>query len=221
MIAAYPFTPGATFPMRVRLFMTTLFPLSALFLASCETFHKAKFNRGLGVGEDLILVVPFGEPKRSRWYGESLDGKDVVQTFKVWAREKSSPRFAEGEEVERILRLILDWPKDKISGKDWAKLTTGTGIKYVLYGEIDKLSLRNPGRSGLLTPAITASYRVVDAQRGKLVFEELRNTVRSSESDRTQIVLDFDGNLDRAKKRLVGQLGRRIGEDLYGHYEDW
>ena len=202
--------------------MKTLFPLSVLFCVSCETFHKAKFNQGLGVEEDLLLVVPFSEPGRSRWYGESPVGNEVVQSFKVWARETARPNFAEGDEVERILRLVFDWRKDKIRAKDWTKLTAGTGIKYVLYGEVEKLSLRNPTRYGVLEPTATASYRVVDAPRGKLVFEEVRTRVRYGESDSTEtFTMDFEANAARAKTRLLAKLGRRIGKDLYGHYEHW
>jgi hypothetical protein len=124
--------------------------------------------------------------------------------------------------VERILRLVFDWRKDRIRGKDWTKLTAGTGIKYVLYGEVEKLSLRNPARIGVMEPTVTVSYRVVDAVRGKLVFEEVRTRVRYGESDPTETFpLDFEENIDRAKKRLLAKLGRRIGKDLYGYYEDW
>jgi hypothetical protein len=214
--------PGEIFSMRANLLIKTFGALSVLCLASCETFQKAKFNLGRGVEEELLLVVPFSEPRRSRWYGESSHGKEVVQSFKVWARRQALPNFAEGDEVERIQRLVRNWSKEKISGKDWMKLTMGTGIKYVLYGEIDQLSLTSRARVGILEPSVMASYRVVDAQRGKLVFEELRSQVRygGTESAET-IAVDIGRNVDTSKRRLIAKLGRQIGKDLYGYYEEW
>jgi len=197
--------------------------LSLLGGSGCfSSFQKAKFNGGLGVEEELLLAVPFSHRKESRWYGESEDGGTVIQAFKVWARKEASPNFAEGEDADAILRQVRDWPQKEIRAKEWQKLTAGTTIKYVLYGEIESDSFTKKNRVGLIEPSITASYRLIDVQSGKKVFEEEKFELDYSKGRETDfLTLDFDSNLAAARTRLLTALGEQVGKDLYGYYKKW
>ncbi|HVR74884.1 MAG TPA: hypothetical protein VMT52_11150, partial [Planctomycetota bacterium] len=73
--------------------------------AGCRSFEPAKFNRGEGVGEDAVLIVPFSEPRNDRWYGESERGDILAEAIKAWVRTNADPNFPEGEEVEQVLRV--------------------------------------------------------------------------------------------------------------------
>jgi len=195
-----------------------------LMASGCHDFVRAKFNRGEGVGEEGILVVPFSEPSLEKWYGESENGQIAAIAFKTWARENADASFPEGEEVGQVLRQVADWPKKEISANQWRQLTAALGVKYVLYGQIESLTLERPNRIGLLEPRVEASYRVVNVHTARLEYEDLKCVVEgsgSSDFDPPQVFLGGEGDgRERARKIVLAKLGERIGKDLYGYYSE-
>jgi hypothetical protein len=192
------------------------------FATSCRTWHEAKFNHGAGIAGDPVLVVPFSEPKQSLWYCESENGKVVSEAFKAWARENASEaNFPEGESVEQVFRLVMNWQEKKITSAQWKTLTAGLGVKYVLCGEIENLSLTKPGRIGLLDPTVAATYRVINVETGSLAFgppQLLIDYARGGEIEIPQADLGEDTSV--AKRKLIVKLGAQIGKDLYGYHEE-
>ncbi|MBI4605056.1 MAG: hypothetical protein HY721_24095 [Planctomycetes bacterium] len=190
-------------------------------LPACRTFEKPKFNGDAGVAGEPVLVVPFSEPRRSLWYGESANGVAVAEAFKDWARRNADPDFPEGDAVEQVLTAVRDWPGKKITSEDWKKLTMGMGLRYVLYGEIEELSLTRPGRIGLLEPNVRARYTVVDVggERPRVAYPAPALQVEYGTGHETEIPWLEVGADEAAARRLVlTKLGAQIGKDLYGYY---
>jgi hypothetical protein len=197
--------------------------ISCFLLASCKTYHPARFNRGLGASGQEILVVPFRESGSKLWYNESARGRAVASAFKAWARENADAVIAEGEGVERVIRQVMDWTnRGGIYGKDWQRLTRALGIKYVLEGDIKHLSTRDPGVIGYYSAKIRASYRVYNAQTGQISWEPPDNTIEvqfgRGDTSEIRITAQFDGEQDIEKLLLV-RLGEQIAKDLYGYRE--
>lgn len=203
--------------------------LAALCLATglassgCKTFVKAQFNQGRGVDGESILAVPFSEPRRQLWYGESEDGRLVAEAFKAWVSARAKPNFPLGEGVQQSLRQIMNWPDRSISAAQWKQLTAGLGTKYVVYGEIHDISLQRPDRIGILEPRIEANYRVVDVGSSppRLVYESTKFVLDTVQGQETELPLTALGaDLAGAKRKLLAKLGERIGKDLYGYYDE-
>ena len=202
-----------------------LHPALPVFLlvlsAGCRTFEKAKFNRGEGVGEDAILIIPFSEPSNERWYGESERGDIVAEAIKAWVRTNAEPNFPEGDEVEQVLRVVRDWQKREISSSDWKRLAAQLGVKYVLSGEIRNLSLNKPGTIGILQPSVLASYRVTNISLVSPRKDFGRDDVRIEQGkgeDTDVPSFDLGSDPKLAEKKLLAKLGEQIGKDLYGYY---
>lgn len=189
--------------------------------AGCRTFEPAKFNRGAGVGEDAVLIVPFSEPRNDRWYGESERGDILAEAIKAWVRTNAEPNFPEGEDVEQVLRVVRDWQKREISSADWKKLVAQLGVKYVLSGEIVNLSLNKPGTIGILQPSVVASYRITNVSLGSPRKDFGRDdvTIEQGRGEDTDVPA-FDLGLDPkvAERKLLAKLGEQIAKDLYGYY---
>jgi hypothetical protein len=190
-------------------------------LSGCESFQDAKFNRPFGVGEDALLAVPFSEPAKGRWYGESERGEFVTETFKTWVMSHATPNFPEGPAVEQALTTVRDWRKEQIANEDWKALTTTLGVKYVLFGEIEEISLRKPGTVGILDAYVRVSYRVIDVATARVVWNRKQYTLNLSKSRETEMpTFDMGVDTEAAEQRLLARLSQLIGQDLYGYEGD-
>jgi len=199
------------------LFVLTAGPGCDLF----DTFEYAKFNKGAGVGSDVVLVVPFSEPKQTRWYGESERGDFVVRAFKDWVRTNATPYLAEGRDAEGILRRVRDWNADRIDIEDWQKLTQAYGIRYVVAGEIEDLSLTNPNNIGIVDASLTVSYRVVDVEKGAIAWDREHHRVKLSHGREIEApTLQVGADMQLIESTLLRRLGEQIAKDLYGYYPD-
>ena len=205
----------------VTLLASTI-PLWALVIApGCSHFEPAKFNRGEGIGGDSILAIPFGEPREHRWYCESERGERVVQAFMGWVQTNADPNFPEGKEVDAALKTVRDWQAEEITSKDWQGITRFLGVKYVVVGEIEKLSLENPKAVGILEPSLQVSYRVVNVELGRLAYKRDNFTLTLGRSGELEMPLSAMGvDTGRLEERLLATLGEQLGKDLYGYWED-
>ena len=205
----------------MQLRLNPSFLLGLFVLSGCHSPQQAKFNQGKGVGSELTLVVPFSEPRNHQWFGESERGLIVAEAFTIWAEKNADPNFPAGESVEEAFRAIRDWKKEKILLDDWQKITAELGIKYILVGQIDDLTLTKPNVIGLLEPSVKASYRVIDVQRKKVVFQRSSFTVEyATPNERESQVPDFGSDSGSAEKRLLTKLGQQIGKDLFGYQQE-
>jgi hypothetical protein len=195
--------------------------LLALVATGCGSFEEAKFNRPFGVGEDAIFAVPFSEPSKGRWYGESARGEFVAETFKTWVMSHATPNFPEGPGVEQVLKTIRDWRKEQIANEDWKALTTTLAVKYVLFGEIEELSLRKPGTVGILDAYVRVSYRVVNVETARVVWNRKQYTLNLSKSRQTEMpTFDMGVDSEAVEQTLLARLSQLIGQDLYGYEGD-
>lgn len=189
-----------------------------LVFVGCETFREPKFNRPYGVRDGTVLVIPFREPARRLWYGESVRGEFLAGSFVAWARTNANPNFAEGRAVDDLQRTVRDWQGDEIRLEDWVRLTAPLGVKYVLAGEIEKLALSDPGVVGVLDASVTLSYKVLDVAAGKTAWERKNYVVRlAKRREFDPPVLDLGSDRKEVEERLLARAGSEIGKDLYGY----
>jgi hypothetical protein len=191
--------------------------------AGCSSFQTACFNKGEGVGADAVLMVPFSDPGNTRWYGESENGDMVAEVFKSWVRKNATPNFPEGIEVEKALMVIRDWKKERITSADLKGIASGLGAKYVVLGEIEKLSLTSPGKVGVLDPVITFSYRVVDVEgaQARIVWERKDFTLALATPRETEIpFLEIGADTEAIETKLLVKAGQQVAKDLYGYYPE-
>lgn len=191
--------------------------------AGCGGFQTAVFNKGAGVGADSVLMIPFSEPRNHRWYGESEKGDLIDLAFKSWVRKNATPNFPEGEEVEKVLSVVRDWKKDRITSADLKRITATLGVKYVLLGEIDKFSLTDPIKVGVLDPAITFNYRVVDVEgpQARIVWERNDFTLNLATPRETEApLLALGADTEALETKLLVKAGQQLGKDLYGYYPE-
>lgn len=197
--------------------------LPAFSCVGCHHFEAPEFRRPDGANGKEVLVIPFGEPSRRRWYTESERGDRLVKSFKTWANANADdPRFAEGPSAERVIRVVRnEWVKESISGREWADLTRGLGIDYVLVGNVGKTELRQPEVIGLYRATMEIDIEVFDVVRGKRVFEKSL-TVRHTSDQGGGPLADLAGfeNDKQVESRLISEAGKRIGQELYGYYPD-
>jgi hypothetical protein len=188
-----------------------------LAASGCQSHQKARFNPPYGVHKSPILAVPFSEPRRYRWYGESGRGFHVAEAFKTWVMSNASPNFPEGPRVDEALDTVRNWKEDFITIDDWQQITATVGVKYVLYGEIEDLSLQKPNTIGILDASIRASYRVIDLEEERTVWKRnsLTLQIEDKETDAPMVALGAD--TAALERQLLAKLGRQIGQDLYGY----
>jgi hypothetical protein len=196
--------------------------LGAILLAGCGTVYEPKFNRPDGVGSDSVLFVPFSEPRSYRWYGESSRGETVATSFETWVMIHGTPNFSEGQATEDALRIIRDWNRREIEFADWIRIAQPAGVKYLVVGEIEKISLSSPGNVGVLDASLIASFRVIDVEKKMTVWRRESYPIslgRGGETDAPVISIDIDqGQIER---KLLVKLGEQIGKDLYGYEEEF
>ena len=71
-------------PIRSRAILAGIFS-SSFVLTSCHHYEPAMFNRGVGIESESVLVIPFSEPQKKRWYTESERGELAAEAFRVWS----------------------------------------------------------------------------------------------------------------------------------------
>jgi hypothetical protein len=193
---------------------------ASLSVIGCTKFQKARFNRGLGVDGDSVLVIPFSEPKNHRWYTESERGVKLAEAFKWWVTDNASPNFPTGSAASDALKAVRDWERDTISVEDWRRLTLGLDVKYVLVGTIENLAITSPRRIGMLDPSVEATYQLINVETGKLAVERPRFTLELEQSKSHHDIpsLELGSDPQDAERRLLLLLAAEIGQDLYGYY---
>jgi hypothetical protein len=188
-------------------------------LTSCHQYIPAMFNRGLGIESESVLVIPFSEPQKKRWYTESERGALAAEAFRTWAYKFAEPEFPDPESAGKALKVVRDWDRPKITGKDWQKIALGLGVKYILVGEIQSFSLEKPRTIGILEPQVTASYRLVNADTGNLAMDQPNLIVRMSHRSEKEVPqLELGSEKEEIEKKLLVRLGEKIGQELYGYY---
>jgi hypothetical protein len=207
---------SSTFRARLTLF------LLAILGTGCSELVPARFNNGEGLYEKNVLIVPFRERRRSRWYGESPQGTRVAEAIKNWARENWSADFPEGDETARVLLAVRDWTSsDEIPPREWKKLTASLGVEYVIAGDIRSIELRSPRTVGMLDASCTASYRVIDTSTGRVAFDEPERKVALGDPHEIRVpTMELGGDDAAFENKLLIKLGEEIGKDLYGYYRD-
>lgn len=188
----------------------------------CSHFVEPKFNRPDGVASEPVFMVPFREPGERLWYGESQGGSYVAEAFRTWAMMNASPHYAEGEPVRQLLRIVQDWTGQEIEVDTWVELAGPTGIRYLIVGQIEKITLSRPESVGIVDAWIQASYTVIDVELRRTVWERRSFSIPLGKGRDTDMPLLTMG-VDEAqiRKRLLTRLGQEIGQDLYGYEEDF
>jgi hypothetical protein len=168
----------------------------------------------------LLLVIPFREPGEYFWYGESPRGRLVTESLIAWVMTNAETNFAEGRAVNEVLRVVQDWQREDIALEEWLRLTGSLEVKYILEGQIEELSLVKPQTIGILDPWVRASYRVIDVERGRTVWQRNGFVVTLGRGRETDAPI---GSLGADKvdieRKLLAKLGADIGQDLYGYEE--
>ena len=196
--------------------------LLPLFACGCPHFQRPAFNGETGLNGAAVLVVPFGEPGRNLWYGESPRGRLLALAIKNWARENAvDAHFVEGREMDQVLATVGGWTRERITAGDWRSIAGGLGVQYVIEGNLKSLSLRQPTVIGLYDAKATADYRVINVLSGKISYEAPARETRFG-GGREMHVADSPGSEGDAliERRLLERLAEEIGKDLYGYYED-
>jgi hypothetical protein len=186
--------------------------------SACDSFQPAKFNAPDGVGKDAIFVVPFSEPRAQKWYGESERGQLVADILKTWVMTNATPNFPEGPSADEAMVTIRDWRKDSFALQDWKTITATLGVRYVLFGEIEEVTLQKPSAVGFVDASIRASYRVVDIQESRTVWWRKSFPIeyaRKKETDAPTLAIEVDPR--QVERKLLGRLAETVGQDLYGY----
>ncbi len=193
-----------------------------LLAGGCKTYHPALFNRGAGLSESRVLVVPFSELRHSMWYNESPRGALIVSTLKRWVNANWAASFPDSYDEKKIIDKVTDWPGERISSEDWKNLVADAAIDYVVVGDLSDLRMRNPREVNLLSPSATVRYRVIDTRRGREIFKNDTKATVGGFRDELQIpTLDLGGDTAARERLLLISLGQKIGKELYGYYSDW
>ena len=206
-------------PIRSRVVLAATFSSIPLILSSCHHYEPAMFNRGEGIESEPVLVIPFSEPQKKRWYTESERGALAAEAFRTWAYKFAEPEFPDPEATTAALNVVRNWDRPKITGKDWQKIAVGLGVKYILVAEIQSFTLEKPRTIGILEPQVTASYRLVNAETGNLAMDRPDLVVRMSHTSEKDIPqLEIGSEKEDIERKLLVRLGERIGQELYGYY---
>jgi hypothetical protein len=184
----------------------------------CSEFQEAKFNKGLGVGADPVLVIPFREAKNGQWYGESPRGDRVAEAAKTWAMTNAEPNLVEGPQIDDALRVIRDWREEEITNQNLKQIFKSIEVTYVVLGEIETLSLTKPGTLGILDASVLYSYRVVKVETGVTVWSRKHATLSLTDGREIEAPIpEVGADTQVVEIKLLNRLGRQIGRDLYGY----
>jgi hypothetical protein len=190
-------------------------PLTA---PGCKTFEKPKYE----VGDRRLLLVPFRDftISHGHGYGESEKGKKIVQAFRSWTEKNFAPRLTDSRTAEGVVRELLDWPREKITTRDWKGLLRGVETDLVLVGELRELRLRDPKTVGFFKGTATARYTLIDAVSGREAFAPTEVKVEypaQKEIDNTLTEFTDPQDIERG---LISKLGEQIGKELFGYYSE-
>jgi len=203
--------------------LSAIAALLSLGAIGCQEFERPSFNRREGANDAPLLVVPFREPSRHLWYGESPRGNRLAEHLKRWARENAlSPVILEGDDVTVTLERVRDWTQGDLRTEDWKRLTTGLGARFVVEGEIQEPKLRSERVVGLYDAELTAKFRVLDVVNGRVAFESTAQGKYGGGEASLDMITDVpDRRNDAAvEERLLRALAEQIGKELYGSYVD-
>lgn len=194
------------------------FSILVVCVLGCQTFREPKFNRPHGAGDGPLVAIPFREPARNLWYGESERGELLIGGFVAWARSNAKPDFAEGKQIDELQRVVRDWQGEEIGLEDWVKLAAPLGVKYVLVGQIERLSLSSPMTVGILDATIVVSYKVFDVSAKRTVWERKNYTISLAKKGELDTpMLELGADKKRLEEDLLVKAGSEIGKDLYGY----
>lgn len=217
--AAWHLPSGRLCPPRLRPALLSLL-LATSF--GCSNFVGPVFNRPDGAASEPVFMVPLREPRERLWYGESEGGRFAAEAFRTWAMLNASPRFAEGEPVKQFLRIVQEWTGEEIEVAKWVELAASTGIRYLIVGQIEKITLTRPETIGVVDASIQASYQVIDVDLGQTVWERKSIALPMGKGRETDMpVLTMGIDEEQIRKRLLTRLGQQIGQDLYGYEEEF
>ena len=198
-------------------------PLAAVLSGCWATWHEPKFNHNVGASGAGVLAVPFQESKKKAWYGESSIGHQIISALKVWAQESGADAyFVEGSHPKAVLTKVYDWTEESIYSTQWKELCEPLeDVEYVLEGDLVSFRLRKPTTIGIYDAEAVLHYRVINAKTGRIVRENKALTATVGRGDETRFVAttEFDSEA-KIRQALVANLGRQLGEELYGYYEE-
>jgi len=192
----------------------------AAISGGCHSFHDARFNDGNGASGESVLLVPFRESRRDRWYGESREGRGVVKFLRDWTEEQAVDAvFVESELAEEVLHQVLNWTKKDLRVADWVRIARPCGARYVIEGDILALELDNALSIGFYDPVATVRYRVIDLESGREVWSRDSWEIKLDEREsQFQPTYEFE-NADKVRALFLAHIGSRLGEELYGYHE--
>ncbi len=200
--------------MRFSLLVSML----AVCALGCRTFEPPKFNRPHGAGDGPLVAIPFSEPARNLWYGESERGEALIAGVLAWARSNAKPDFAEGRQIDELQRVVREWQGREIALEDWVKLAAPLGVKYVLVGQIERLSLSSPMAVGIVDASVVFSYKVIDISARKTAWERKNSAVSLAKRGELEApILEFGADKKRIEEDLLFKAGAEIAKDLYGY----
>ena len=208
--------------LRCRAALFTLGLIALTALGGCTvTFKRAVFNQGDGVRDASVLIVPFSELPQNRWYGESKRGNFVASALKSWVGKNHEQDFPDSEVQESLIDKVYNWPEERISSKQWKALVAKSGIDYVVVGDLKKVQTNSEMRIGILDALAEARYRVIDARAGREIFTRTVTVILGNDQGDIDVpILDMGSERKLVEKRLLTQLGAKLGKELYGYYTD-
>ncbi len=190
--------------------------------AGCSSPTPALFNRGDGLREKTVLIVPFSELTQNRWYGESGRGVFLAGALRGWVAREWEAGFADSQDEDMIIDRVRDWPRETISSAEWRSLVRKTNVEYVVVGDLKSVRLKSTHRINLLDAEATVRYRVIDAVRGKEVFVQRNKSVTlGGRTDEIDIpILEMGSDEKKVEMRLLATTAKQIGKELYGYHRD-
>lgn len=205
---------------RIRHVVPLLVVVFAGLTTACTEFQKPRWD----ASEYRLFVVPFRELKAKNrdWYYWSQNGAEVVAHFKSWVENNWDSNIVDDSVARELQEKIYRWTGD-MTREDWGKLTVGAPFDIILVGEIEKLSLRQPGDVNLHRGSATMRYSIYEAGTGRRFYSSGPREVKFPKQQEFEIpisVLEFDDKEPWIRHNLLKSLGERIGKDLYGYIKD-
>ena len=201
---------------RIRHVVPLLVVVLAGLTTACTDFQKPRWD----ASEKRLFAVPFRElnARNRDWYYWSQNGADVVAHFKSWVENNWVSNIVDDSVGPGFQRKIRRWTGD-LTPKNWGELTVGAPFDIILVGEIETLSLKQPGDVNLLRGSATMRYSIYEAGTGRRLYFSGRRDVRFPKQQEFEIptsILEFDKE-PWIRRNLLKSLGELIGKDLYGY----
>src|SRR6266545_7608444 len=87
-------------------------------ISGCSEYQDPKFE----IGDRKLIVVPFSEPAKKLWYGQSPRGAGMAQAFRLWVEQEWEGNFDDGPEASQAINNITRWTGEKFTPQDWRRL---------------------------------------------------------------------------------------------------